>query len=73
MPDVMQTVRVPVIRCPTCDTPYVLRWTIHIMTPGPPEYIYQRDCKHRSSVTGSISVKELETAPLSVVVEGDSD
>lgn len=42
-------VKVPVIRCSTCGIPWVLRWTIRMMTPGPPEWLYQRDCRHKSA------------------------
>lgn len=57
---------VPVVRCPTCNTPWVLRWSLRMMTPGPPEYLFQRDCKHKSTPTStSLALDEVETAKLS--------
>lgn len=63
-------VKVPVLRCPTCDTAYVLRVS---MSPagGPDEYVYQRDCKHKTSPTGTVDVDDLETAILSSALQAD--
>lgn len=60
--------RVPVLRCPTCDAAYVLRWTLRVMTPGPPQFMYQTDCRHKlATPAAAIPVDELETAELEVL------
>ena len=59
-------VDVPVVRCTVCDAPYVLRYALPFEAPA--EWIYQRDCKHKTGApTGSVEIAAVETAPLTVV------
>lgn len=55
-------VDLPVFRCPTCDTPHVIRWTVNLMS-GEPEWLYFRDCKHKVRA-GSIALDDVEWVPI---------
>lgn len=58
-------VDVPVMRCTVCDAPYVLRFSLRMTAPA--EWMYQRDCKHKTGLpTGTVDAAEVETAPLVV-------
>lgn len=50
-------VELPVIRCPTCDVPWVLRWSFSL-TGGADRYVWQRDCRHKSRPPADEGVNE---------------
>lgn len=57
---------VPVVRCPTCSTPYVLRLAMSMFAGE--RWIYQRDCKHRAPLpAGELDAADVEVAPLTVL------
>lgn len=59
-------VNVPVVRCTRCDVPYVLRFSLRLN--GPAEWLYQRDCSHKTGLpTGTVEAAKAETAPLVVM------
>lgn len=63
--------QVPVVRCPTCQVPYVFRWSLNLRG-DPPEYLMQRDCKHKFVAPTSTPLEDMETATFSLVfVEKD--
>lgn len=59
-------VNVPVVRCTVCKAPYVLRYCLRMTAPA--EWLYQRDCSHKSGLpVGTVDVADAETAPLVVI------
>jgi hypothetical protein len=44
----VERVQVPVVLCPICQTPYILRPGFTFPA-GIHEYMYQRDCKHKTT------------------------
>ena len=59
-------VRVPVVKCPTCEVPYVLRFSLFMVNGREPEYLFARDCKHKTPpLTGTYAAEDVETALLS--------
>lgn len=59
-------VQVPVVRCTVCDVPYVLRFSLRMTAPA--EWLYQRDCKHKTGLpTGTVALEGIETASLVVL------
>lgn len=60
--------KMPVVRCTQCETPWVLRVSLSL-SGGDQEYVFQRDCKHRTpNLIGSYDEAALETATLSGVL-----
>lgn len=61
-------VQVPVVRCTVCDVPYVLRFSVRWSAPA--EWLYQKDCKHKTGLpAGTVALEDIETAPLVVLDE----
>lgn len=57
------TVHLPVVRCPQCEHPYVLR--LALAFDGDQRWGWFRDCQHRGRApVGERPVREVETAPV---------
>lgn len=50
-------VELPVLRCSTCDVPWVLRMSISL-TEGTTRYLWQRDCRHKAAGPADEGVNE---------------